>query len=216
VKVTRDVRLSEGTLEGTVSVGGQLSATTARYRGMLEVEGAVEVREKLSGTGSLLIGSTLHAGEADLKGSARAAGAVTVDRSLSVRGSFSAPSLTTGLLELAGDARIPGETSAGAVSARLGGDSSFGTIRARSVALRVKVPNLVEKVLGRRITVTVVRVEAESAELEAVDVKFVRSPRITLGRHAHVTEYEGTIVRRHPTSRVGFESKSPPPYGLTR
>ena len=216
VKVTGDVNLGQGTLVGMVSVGGKLAATGLAYHGTLDVGGVMDVRGTFSGSGALRAGLTLHAVDADLKGTVRVLGSTSVDRALTVRGSFSAPSLAVGKLTLHGEAQVPGDIVAHSVSARLTADSALGPIRAPSVDLRAKLPNLVEKVLGRRVTVTVQRVEAEEVTLEAVDVTFVHAPKITLGRDAHITEYEGTIVRRHPSSRVGFESKSRPPYGLWR
>jgi len=216
VKVTGDVDLGQGTLDGTVSLGGKLTATGLEYRGTLDVGGAIDVQGTLTGSGSLRAGLTFHAGDADLKGTARVLGATSVDRILTVRGSLTAPSLIVGELTLQGEGQVAGDLVGRSVSARLTADSAFGTIRAGSVSVRGRVPNLVEKVLGRRVTVTVQRVEADAVTLEAVDVKFVHSPKITLGRDAHITEYEGTIIRRHPSSRVGFESKSRPPYGLRR
>lgn len=216
VKVTGNANVGQGTLDGAVSIGGKFSATGLTYRGALDVGGAMDVRGTFSGSGALRAGLTLHAGDADLKGTVRVLGATSVDHAMTVRGTFSAPSLAVGELTLRGEAQVPGEIVAHSVSTRLTADSVFGPIRAASVDLRARVPNLVEKLLGRRVTVTVQRVEADAVTLEAVDVTFVHSPKITLGRDAHVTEYEGTIVRRHPSSRVGFESKSRPPYGLRR
>ncbi len=216
VKVTGEITIGQGMVDGVVSVGGKLAATGLAYHGTLDVGGAVDVRGTFSGSGDLRVGLTLHAMDADLKGTVRVLGATSVDHVLTVRGSLSTPSLAVGELTLHGEAQVPGEVVGHSVSARFTTDSALGPIRATSVDLRARPPNLVERVFWRRITVTVPRVEADSVTLEAVDVKFVRSPQITLGRGAHITEYEGTIVRRHPSSRVGFESKSRPPYGLRR
>jgi hypothetical protein len=186
------------------------------YRGTLDVDGPVEASGAFTGVGALTLGATLHAGSADLEGTAKVVGAVTVDRGLDVRGSLSAPAVTVGELDLEGEAHVPGALVGNSLSARLKEDSNFGTVKAHAVRLRGKPPNLVEKIFFRTLSVTVERIEADTAELEGVDVGFVRAPQITLGRNAHVTEYEGTIVKRHPTSRVGYESKSRPPYGLRR
>jgi len=216
VKVTGEVHLGEGRLVGTVAIGGRLTTTDLHYRGALDVDGAMEANGTVAGSGALRTGATLHAAAADLRGSARVGGALTVDRVVTVRGNLACASAAVGELHLDGEAHIPGELGGLAITSRLTEDSSFGTIRARSVVLRAKRPNLVDKVFFRTVTVTVERVEAETAEFEGVDVAFVRCPQITLGPNGHVTEYEGTIVKRHPTSRVGFESKSPRPYGLRR
>jgi len=216
VKVTGDVRLGDGQLVGTVAIGGRLSASSVQYHGTLDVDSDVETTGGLTGSGLLRAGSTLHAATADVRGTVRLARAVTVDRLAKVRGSLACPSARVGELDLDGEAHIPGELGGRVVTARFKQDSSLGTVRAGSVVLRTKRPNLVDKVFLRTVTVTVERVEADTTELAGVDVAFVRSPRIVLGPHAHVTEYEGTIEQRHPTSRVGFESKSPRPYGLRR
>jgi len=216
VKVTGDANLGEGTLDGTVSLGGRLAATRVHYRGVLEVGGTLETSGDITGAGSLRAGSTAHAGTADLKGTVRVLGALTVDRGLTVHGSLTAPSASVGELDLEGEVHVPGDLVGLRVNAFLKDDSAFGTVRAPSVTLRGRPLNLVEKVFFHHLTVTVKRVEADAAELEGVDVTFVRAPKITLGRDAHVTTYEGTIVKQHPSSRVGFESKSRPPYGLRR
>jgi cytoskeletal protein CcmA (bactofilin family) len=216
IKVTGDVNVGAAALEGLVSISGKLAARSFRCEGTLEVDGPVDVAGRLDGSGGLRVGGTVHAGEADLRGDLQVAGAVSVDRILSVRGILSTPSLVAGGFELDGEAQIPGDVVGTAVSARFTHDSALGTVRARTVTLHAKAPNLIEKVFGRPIAVSVRRVEADTVDLEGVDVQFVRSPQITLGREAHITEYEGTIVRRHRSSRVGFESRSPPPYGLSR
>lgn len=216
VKVSGDVEVGSADVAGTVSVGGRLSARALRSRGTLEVEGPVEVRELLSTRGNAHLGSTVHAGQLALDGDARIGGAVTVDREGTVRGNVHAPSLTAGLLELDGSATIPGEVRALEVLARFRLRSELGEVRARRVRLFGRVSTLVDKVFFRFEPVTVERVEADSVELEAVEVAFVRAKEIVLGRDAHVTTLEGTVVRRHPSSSVGPESKSPPPYGLRR
>lgn len=216
VKVIRDVNVGTARLDGSASIGGKLTAGAFGCRGALEVEGPVDVTGSFSSLGELRASSTFHAGEADLRGEVRLSGAVSVDRLLNVRGTLLAPSLRVDALLLEGEAHVPGEIVGRSVTARFTRNSTLGTVRAGSVVLRGRTPNLFEKVLGREFAVTLRRVEAEMVDLEGVDVKFVHAPSITLGRDAHITEYEGTIVRRHPTSRVGFESRSPRPYGLSR
>lgn len=216
-KVTGNVDVGSADLDGSVAIGGKLSADTVRSRGTLEVEGAFDVKGALVTAGALRTAGVFHAGDADLRGTVLTIGAAAVDRTLTVRGSLSAPSLTVGAVTLEGEAEVPGNLEGlYSVSGRFTDDSSLGTVKARSVVLRAKVPNLMDKVFFRRIHVTVRSVEADSVDLENVDAYFVRAPEIRLGRDAHITEYEGTIVERHPTARVGFESRSPPPYGLRR
>jgi hypothetical protein len=216
VKVTGEANVGIAQIEGTVSIGGKLTAGACRSHAALDVEGPVDVAGTFTSSGRLRAAGTLHAVDADLRGATQVVGAVSVDRMLTVRGSFATPSVTVGALDLEGEARIPGDVVGLSVSAHFTRPSALGTVRANSVDLHAKIPNFVEKILGRQMAVTVRKVEADVVNLEGVDVKFVRSPKITLGREAHVTEYEGTIVARHPSSRVGFESRSPRPYGLSR
>jgi len=214
--VLGDVRVGEADLDGSVSIGGALAASEVVARGSLEVARAVEVAGRFSVTGNFRAPSSVHAVDAELRGDAQVVGALTVDRVGTFRGRLGAASLAVGALTLEGEADVPGEVRGYSVAIRFTDTSSVGPVVAKTVDIRARLPNLVEKVLGRDRQFTVQRVEADAVALEGVDVQFVRSPAITLGRGAHVTEYEGTIVRRHPTSRVGFESRSPRPYGLSR
>jgi len=207
-----------GTLEarGTVVVGGPLTADSGRVTGSLDVGGAVEVASTLVVDGHLRARSPVHAGDLELKGTARCAGDVRVDRTVSVRGTLTVPNLRGTDVDLEGATHIRGDVEATRVEARFEQDSEIGRILARSVRLRGRVPSLVDKAFFRHAIVTVDRIEADRVELEAVTVLFVRAPEIVLGREASVAEVEGKIVRRHPSSHLGPESKSPPPYGLRR
>jgi cytoskeletal protein CcmA (bactofilin family) len=221
VKVQGDVDVGSGTTSGLVSVGGKLSAGTFRSRGTLEVVGPTNVREQLTLDGSTHLQSAVHAGAVEANGSFRCPADVRVDRALSVTGTFEASSAHVGVFTLTGSAEIPGDLEAAVlVRGRFRGDSHLGTIRARSVVLEgpptALIPTLWRKVFGGSASVEVGRIEADSVDLRAVDVEFVRSPQIILGPGAHVTTVEGTIVRQHPTSRIGPESRSPRPHGLSR
>lgn len=216
VKVSGDVEVGAGEVTGTLSVGGKVVAGELAARATIEVDGPVEVRGAFSVRGILRTGSTVHAGELTTVGVLRSAGAVTVDRTATLRGTVHAPTLSVGFLLLDGAAEVAGEVRGGGVRAEFRHRSSLGSVVAPRVRLRGHVPNLVDKVFFHFEPTTVGRVEADHAELEAVDVEFVRAKEVVLGRHAHVREVEGTVVRRHPTSSVGPESKSPPPYGIRR
>ena len=216
VKVLHDVDVGSAHLTGSLSVGGGLSADAFRLRGALEVEGVVRVRSTGSVRGTFRAAGEVRAGDLTLDGVGRTGGTITVDRTLTVQGTLDAPSVTAGLLEIDGVVRIPGEVRALGVRAELGRRSTLGTVVARRVRLSGHVPNLVDKAFFREDRVFVGRVEADSVELEGVDVGFVRGKEIALGRNCHVTAVEGAVVRRHASSTVGPESKSPPPYGLRR
>jgi len=220
-KVQGDVDVGTGSTTGLVSIGGKLSAGGFRSRGTLEVVGPTEVRELLTLDGTVHLRAAVHAGTLEARGTLRCPADIRVDRALSVTGTFEAPSAHVGLFDLTGSVEIPGDLEAVvSVHARFRGDSRIGALRARSVRLEgpptALIPTLFRKVFGGSATVWVGRIEADSVTLRAVDVEFVRSPHIILGPGAHVSTVEGTIVRRHPSSRVGPESRSPPPHGLSR
>ena len=221
IKVLGDVDVGEGILAGLVTVGGKVSADSLRARGGLEVGGTVDVRGALSLDGTTHVSGTVHARSINARGQVRADGAVAADRELVVGGLLEAPSVSAGLVDLAGAAVVPGELVArGSVTCRVNDPSSLGTVRAPTVVIHGPatglVPTLWRKVFGGSVRVAVERIEADRVELASVDVRFVRATSIVLGPGSHVAEIEGTVVRRHRTARVGPESRSPPPYGLRR
>lgn len=216
VKVTRDVDAESAELQGLVSVGGRLTVGSVRARGTLEVEGAVELREHGRLQGDVRLAGPVHAAELELDGVGRLSGSLTVERTLTARGTLHAPSVTAGVVEVGGAVHIPGEVRALSATFHLTRSSDLGLVRARTVLVHARPPSLVDKVFFRDPTYRIDRIEADAVDLRGVDVGFVRGKSIVLGRDVHVTEAEGTIVRQHPSSLVGPESKSPPPYGLRR
>jgi cytoskeletal protein CcmA (bactofilin family) len=220
-KVEGDVDVESGSATGVVTIGGKLSAGTFHSRGTLEVVGTAEIRDQLTLEGTVHFEAGLRAGALGLQGTLRCPADVRVDRVAHVTGTIEAPSAHVGLLDLTGGAEIPGDLeSLLHVRAKFRGDSRIGAIRARSVVLAgppsALIPTLFRKVFGGSAVVSIGRIEADTVELAAVDVEFVHAREITLGAGAHVRELEGTVVRRHPSSRVGPESRSPHPHGLSR
>jgi cytoskeletal protein CcmA (bactofilin family) len=215
-KVAKDVEATAVDLDGVVSVGGQISAGTLRLRGTLEVTGNVFVTESFVVRGAVRASATVRAGSLDSRGSFRTSAALTVDGFASVVGNLEAPAVKSASLRLTGGGRIPGRIDAASVWAELREASDFGTIVAGSVRFHAKVPTIVDKVRFREWPVTIDRIEAEVVDLQGVEVNHVRAPQVVLGRGCHVTQVEGSIVRQHPSSYVGPESRSKPPYGLRR
>jgi cytoskeletal protein CcmA (bactofilin family) len=215
-KVVGSAEVGAGELDGTVVVGGAFTADQLKAVGALEVRGPLTVAGRFSMHGSLDAGGSVHAGEAVLRGPSRLGGELVVDGTLAVHGTLQAPSVECGVLDLSGTAMIPGAVVATSVDADLVADSAIGTIQCRQLRLRGPVPNIVRRVLGRPPVVTVERVEAESARIEGARVRFVRAREIVLGRGAHVGAVEGKVARAPASSRVGPESWSRPPYGLSR
>jgi len=215
-KVARDVAAREVDLDGTVTVGGALRSDGGSFEGVLEVTGPIDIAGALHGRGDLRSGGAVHAGELELRGRLLAPVGVTVDRRLCATGWVRAGSIAGGTVELEGMVQVPGSIRGASVELRLHTGSRVGAVEGGSARVSAPTATLVDRVFGRHPSAHVERIEANSVELEGVDVAFVRAKEVTLGRGSHVTTLEGTVVRRHPTSRLGPESRSPPPYGLRR
>ncbi len=216
VKVLKDIDVGTGQVQGTTTLGGRLVADEFRARGTIEIEGEVEVRGALTTSGVAHFGAAVRAVDLTIGGSARFAARPLVGRALTVRGALVAPAVTAGLFRVDGSVDIPGEAVAQQVDATLRRTSRLGLVRAPEVRIHGRRPTIVDKAFFHTLWTRVDRIEADRVDLSEVTVSFVRAGEIVLGRGAHLAEYEGTIVRRHPTSSVGFESKTPPPYGLRR
>ncbi|HTT14749.1 MAG TPA: hypothetical protein VMG81_03100 [Thermoplasmata archaeon] len=215
-KVVGAVDVGVARLDGTVSIGGAVSADSLTARGWLEVHATVDVHDLLRTDGTFRAAGAVHAGEAVVRGTTRLSAPLSVDGTLDARGTLEVPSLRATKLLVHGAVALPGTAEAPSIVLELPRDSRIGGLRGRSVSVRGKVPNVVEKVLQHTRHVAVDRIEADVVRLEAVDVEFVRSPALVLGRDCHVTTVEGTVARCHPSSAVGPRSQSPPPYGLRR
>jgi cytoskeletal protein CcmA (bactofilin family) len=215
-KVEGDVTAAFLDSDGLLVVGGTVRAGEARLHGSTEVTGAIEVTALLDCSGSLRGGSGLKAGDLRAAGRLRTAGAVEVQRTVEVRGALQAPMLTATALTLRGSCEIPGTVKAASADLELERASSVGTVLGERVTVRLRGPNPIERVFGREVAVRIERIEAEAVSLERVEVEFVRAKEVRLGPEAHVTTVEGTVVDRHRTSRIGPESRSPPPPGLRR
>lgn len=215
-KVVKGAEVGTGELGGTVVVGGTLVAERLTVLGSLEAHGPVTVAGRLVARGAFGAGASVRAGEATFRGPVQVAGELVVEGALTVRGALRAASVRCGRLDLRGTATVPGPVVATAVEATLVGESELGRVEGEEVRLRGPLPNVVQKVLGHDALATVERIDARSVRVEAARVGFVRAAEVVLGRNAHVGTLEGTLVRAHPTSRVGPESWSRPPPGLTR
>jgi cytoskeletal protein CcmA (bactofilin family) len=220
-KVQGDVDVGAGDVRGLTSIAGKLTAQSFRSRGSLEVVGAIEVAGDLSVDGTTHLQSVVHASTLTARGTLDSAADLRVDRALTATGTLEAPSAHVGLLDLTGSLELPKELEA-VVSVRLRarGDSHVGEIRAKRVVVEgpptALIPTLLRKVFGGNASVRVERIDADSVQLSAADVGFVHAKEIVLGAGAHVTALEGTVVRQHSTARVGPESRTPPPHGLSR
>ena len=208
--------MGDGRISGALSVGGALTADRFACRGALDTGGPLTIAGSLSTETSFHGVGPVQAKQASFSGTTRIGREVVVEGSLLVKGQFAAAALRAGDFRGDGAVEVAGTIEAVEVDVRIRRDSRFGTIKARSVRLLRSPPNPIEWVFGRSPPAPVVRIEADRLELEGVDVAFVRCPEVILGRDAHITELEGTVVRRHSSARVGPRSKSPAPHGLSR
>jgi hypothetical protein len=220
-KVQGDVDVGSVTVQGLLSVGGKIVAGRLAVHGTLDAVGPVEVQGSLDLDGTARFDSPLHAGDLRAHGTLRGAGPVRVDRAFGADGSIEAPSIAAAFFDLTGGAEIAEELVVGGTArARFRADSRLGEVRAKRVEFHgpptALVPTLMRRVFGGSAAIYVARIEAETVELSAVDVGFVRARQVVLGAGAQVTAVEGTIVRQHPSSHVGPESRSAPPHGLSR
>jgi len=215
-KVAHEAAVQLAQLDGTVVVGEGLAAKEVVQHGRLDVRGPVVVGGRLRSRGKFDAGASVQAREATFTGSIRAAGELSVATTLRVRGLLHAPAVRCERLEVRGSATVPGTIAMTSMDAHLDDDSAFGLLQGREVKLAGPAPNVVRRVLGRDAWVTADRIEADRVEVEFARVRFVRSNAVILGRGAHVAMIEGTVTRAHPNSRVGPESWSRPPEGLTR
>ncbi|MGI0054335.1 MAG: hypothetical protein ACREB9_01995 [Thermoplasmata archaeon] len=219
-KVTGEVDASELRVEGILSVGGTLTADRVDSRGTLEVARTVRVAESFRTRGTARLAAGLFARSATTDGQLEVTEGVEVAQIFSMRGAVEiGRDLTSGLFAPNGRFAIGGVLRAKEIAGKFDGNSRVDRIEAKTVSLAprqlVRLPVDVP-ILRPTSTLQVDRIEAESVEIEGAEVHYLRADRIVLGRHCHVTRLEGTVVRIDRSSYVGYESRSAPPYGLTR
>ena len=209
VKVSGAVEATRATVVGAASVGGALTVRSLTVDGTLDVRGPATISESVRIDGVGTFSAAVSAGQVDARGTLR------LGQDLVGSGNFRhvgrleiAGSVTAADFEVDGWVQVTGGISAQSVSVRWRGTSRLGTVRARMVTIR-DAPGRT-----RYDSLTVDRIEAETVDLEYVEVGFLRSPTIRLGPRAQVTELEGNVVAQHRTARVGPESRTPPPHGL--
>ncbi len=227
-RIVGDAEIGVAEISDRVTIGGRLTAEQIEAHGLLEVHGPAEISGRLRLRGSYRGDAEFHAGEAEIDGLAQFAGPVRVDRGLSVTGLLDAPRIEAHTLVLRGALQLRGDLSVTLFDATLRGPSTLEHLTADTVRItREAVPmqswmptplrHLARQVLGRgEAGLTVLRIDARSAELEGVHVGYLKADTITVGADCRIDRYDGRILRAHPSSRVGPSSVSPTPYGMTR
>lgn len=216
VKVVGDAVADEVVLAGVVAIGGALRAQRVDLRGELQVHGPVDVAGAISGRQELLATAGVHAGEVDLRGTIGVRGVLTVDGRASLVGRIHLASASVGLGRLEGVVEIDDRIGGPRIDAVLRTGSRIGSIVAKELVVRGPVRSVVDRAFGRTPEASIDRIEGDRVSITGVDVALVRAPEVRIGPGCHVVAVEGRIVAAHPSSRVGPESRSPPPYGLRR
>ncbi|MCI4321234.1 MAG: hypothetical protein L3K18_03380 [Thermoplasmata archaeon] len=209
-KVTGEVDVDTWVVEGTASVGGKVSASDVRASGTLELSADASVAHLLSLDGNAHVVRALHAGDIDAKGSLRVGGAVDVDRAVLWRGTLE----VGGALKasrLAGEGRleVTGAVAAKEVDLVLEQSSTVRSITAETVRVRVR-----HRPLREPPFLTAERIDADMVELEGVHLDYLRASQIIAGPGCQIARFDGRVVRKHPTARLGPSSISVRPHGL--
>lgn len=212
VKVLGPVDAGAVELNGATSIRGRLTADRLRSRGTLEVGGAVVVAQSAVLEGDSRLTGGLRAGSLDARGSTDVGASLDVQGELAFTGHFDVQGdLRAATVRFDGRLTAGGTLTSTKVEGKLRNEGRVGAILAPTVTIDRHAP-----LFGPKGHLTVLRIEATDARLAGVRCEYLRADRITLGPDCHIARLDGTVVARHPSSRVGPESSSPRPYGLTR
>jgi cytoskeletal protein CcmA (bactofilin family) len=212
-KVLGPVEVGVVEADGLLSVGGNLSAGDVRVRGALLALGTTRCTGQLDVVGSARFGAPVEAASLSLRSRSEFAAGLRVSGEAKVDGLLTLPGdLEAGRLEFSGSLSVGGLLSADEVHGTLEGESRATTVRAKRLELaRPSFPPW-----KRGGSFRAERIDADIVRLEGTRVEYLCAKEIHLGPDCHVARAEGTIVERHRSSHVGYESKSPPPPGLFR
>jgi cytoskeletal protein CcmA (bactofilin family) len=210
-KVTGEVDVDTWVVEGTASVGGKVSASDLRATGTVEISADASIAHLLALDGNTHVVRTLHAGDIDTKGSLRVGGAVDVDRAVLWRGTLEVGgSLKASRLAGEGRLAVVGAVAAKEVDLVLEQPSTVRSITAETVRVRVR-----HRPLREPPFLTVERIEADMVELEGVHVEYLRASQIIAGAGCQIARFDGSVVRKHASARLGPSSISARPHGLS-
>jgi cytoskeletal protein CcmA (bactofilin family) len=211
-KVLGEVDAGIVDLHGFVSIQGKVTADRFRSRGTLEVSGETRVLHDLWIDGTHRFSNNVAAGTLTCRGSVDVAGSVRVTGPLHLAGKLATLGEISAMrIEFAGRLESQGDWTAQVVIGKMKGACHAKAIRATTVRI------VRGSLLGGRHAICIVdRIEAAEAYLENVECEFVRANRLTAGPGCHLSQVDGVILSRHPSSTIGFESRSPPPPGLSR
>lgn len=211
-KVAGDVDVGSAEVGGLTSVGGRVAAEDLTASGTIEVAGETHVARTLRVSGVGRFDGPVTAAEVEAAGEARFGAGLALDRALRFRGRVEVVGRLNAYL-----VRGDGQLSVG------------GPVTAHEIVLRLRGPSRAERLEADLVSVgrlggpwgpgealRVERIDAREALLEGVVAQYLKADRITLGPGCHIARADGVVVRRHRSSHVGPESRSPPPRGLSR
>jgi cytoskeletal protein CcmA (bactofilin family) len=212
-KVQGDVDVTRAQIDGSVSVKGKLVAVHVAVEGAIEVTGETRVAQTLAIHGTGRFEAALRAQDLSTQGSIEVAGTVEVPGRAQLNGHLIASGeLKIGQLDFKGRIETSGSWTAASITGELEGASRVPYIRVGPIRL-----SRARRLFARHgSSLTVDRIDATEAYLENVDCEFLCAERVTLGPGCHIAQVEGKILRQHSSSYVGWESRSPPPHGLSR
>ncbi|MCI4334169.1 MAG: hypothetical protein L3K04_00815 [Thermoplasmata archaeon] len=212
-KVLGKVEVGSLDVNGLLSIGGDLIGGDARVRGSFSTVGQTRLTGRLSVTGQARCAASIEAGEAEFEGRAELSASLKVHGPLEIRGQLSvAGALDAQLLRFNGALAVTGAVRAREVDGTLEGVTHLASLTADRVQLRR--PSFPPWKRGGSFRAE--RIDAKEVRLEAAHVEYLCAQEIRLGPDCHVSRAEGTIVERHRSSVVGYESSSPPPPGHFR
>jgi hypothetical protein len=221
-RIVGDLDVGWGLARGSVSVSGKIVADQLEIQGPLDVLQTIDVRDRLTVTGTLRFGTGLSTGALSAHGVVRGEGSLTSRGLVELLGplELTAGGLSAGHVALHGEFAVPAGIKSRSLVAHLVGKSSTPWIEAETVVIDrpFGLPRLLERfgLLEALPALRVERIEARDVYLEGVDVEYLRVKRAILGPGTHVTRIDGTIAKQDRHASVGPRSKTPPPHGISR
>jgi cytoskeletal protein CcmA (bactofilin family) len=214
-RVLGSVEVDRAVLLGNVSIGGSIAADRFESSGFLAVFGPARIRSRIQLGGESRWSAVVETSELEVAGRMVVSGPLQVGGLAHVRGTLEVSGAArAGRLVVDGTITVAGLLEAQEVALHLHRASRVQAIRADVVRVTrrksLPIPGAAHP------TLTVERIDAREVELEGVSCEYLKAERIALGPQCHITRLEGSVVARHPSARVGPESRSAPPHGLSR
>ncbi|MCI4366601.1 MAG: hypothetical protein L3K08_02495 [Thermoplasmata archaeon] len=212
-KVTGPVELDAITVRGDLAIAGSAKVDRWDTDGHVSVEGAASGGGAWRCAGEHRFGAALTVESLDARGRLDVAGALTTTGAISVVGSIDVVGDVKGAsVTWSGAAAISGEVRAGSIAITTIGPSKVGALRANSIRIAHKGGRFA----ANPAALEVLEIEGKEVHLAGVIAQHVKADRISVGPGCRLSQVDGTVVSRDPSSHIGPQSKTPRPYGLSR